>query len=86
MSSHNPDFNVDNQVSREVGKKADEKVLYNYEMQMFPSEQRPGLRRTGSRSSLVITLNPRDQQSRLSAKVVLPVALRVGVCGRAGSE
>jgi len=43
VSSHGTDFNLDYQVSREPGKTAEEKVLYNYEMQAFPSEERPGL-------------------------------------------
>ena len=43
VSSNGTDFNMDYQVSREPGKAADEKVLYNYEMQAFPSEERPGL-------------------------------------------
>ena len=43
VSSNGTDFNADYQVSAEPGKKADEKVLYNYELQVFPSEERPGL-------------------------------------------
>jgi predicted dithiol-disulfide oxidoreductase (DUF899 family) len=43
VSSNGSDFNFDYQVSAPEGKKADEKVLYNYEMQVFPSEERPGL-------------------------------------------
>jgi predicted dithiol-disulfide oxidoreductase (DUF899 family) len=43
VSSNGTDFNADYQASRGPGKKADEKVLYNYEMQVFPSEERPGL-------------------------------------------
>jgi predicted dithiol-disulfide oxidoreductase (DUF899 family) len=43
VSSNGSDFNFDYQVSATPGTKADEKVLYNYEMQVFPSEERPGL-------------------------------------------
>jgi predicted dithiol-disulfide oxidoreductase (DUF899 family) len=41
FSSNGSDFNFDYQVSSAA--KADEKTLYNYEMQVFPSEERPGL-------------------------------------------
>jgi predicted dithiol-disulfide oxidoreductase (DUF899 family) len=43
VSSEGTDFNFDYQVSATPGTKADEKVLYNYEMQVFPAEERPGL-------------------------------------------
>jgi predicted dithiol-disulfide oxidoreductase (DUF899 family) len=43
VSSNGTDFNMDYHVSREPGEKADQKVVYNYEMQVFPSEERPGL-------------------------------------------
>jgi predicted dithiol-disulfide oxidoreductase (DUF899 family) len=43
VSSNGTDFNLDYQVSATPGTKADEKVLYNYEMQVFPAEERPGL-------------------------------------------
>jgi len=43
VSSQGTDFNFDYQVSAAPGTKADEKVLYNYEMQVFPAEERPGL-------------------------------------------
>jgi predicted dithiol-disulfide oxidoreductase (DUF899 family) len=43
VSSNGSDFNYDYQVSTMPGTKADEKSLYNYEMQVFPSEERPGL-------------------------------------------
>lgn len=43
VSSNGSDFNFDYQVSTKPGTKADEKSLYNYEMQVFPSEERPGL-------------------------------------------
>src|SRR3974390_1599898 len=38
VSSFGSDFNSDYQVSTAPGKKADEKSLYNYEIQSFPSE------------------------------------------------
>jgi predicted dithiol-disulfide oxidoreductase (DUF899 family) len=41
VSSNGSDFNFDYQVSATA--KGDEKTLYNYEMQLFPSEERPGL-------------------------------------------
>jgi predicted dithiol-disulfide oxidoreductase (DUF899 family) len=41
FSSNGSDFNFDYQVSSTAGK--DEKTEYNYEMQVFPSEERPGL-------------------------------------------
>jgi predicted dithiol-disulfide oxidoreductase (DUF899 family) len=43
VSSNGTDFNLDYQVSATPETKADEKVLYNYEMQVFPAEERPGL-------------------------------------------
>jgi predicted dithiol-disulfide oxidoreductase (DUF899 family) len=43
VSSNGTDFNLDFQVSATPETKADEKVLYNYEMQVFPAEERPGL-------------------------------------------
>src|ERR1700734_741639 len=43
VSSDGTDFNFDYQVSATPGTTADEKVLYNYEMQVFPAEERPGL-------------------------------------------
>jgi predicted dithiol-disulfide oxidoreductase (DUF899 family) len=43
VSASYTDFNFDHQVSAQPGTKTDEKVLYNYEMQAFPSEERPGL-------------------------------------------
>ena len=43
VSSGGTDFNFDYQVSATPGTKVDEKVLYNYEMQVFPAEERPGL-------------------------------------------
>jgi predicted dithiol-disulfide oxidoreductase (DUF899 family) len=43
VSSNGTDFNFDYQVSATPGTKADEKVFYNYEMQVFPAEERPGL-------------------------------------------
>lgn len=43
VSSNSSDFNFDYQVSATPGTKADEKVFYNYEMQVFGSEERPGL-------------------------------------------
>ncbi|HXO87163.1 MAG TPA: thioredoxin family protein [Candidatus Acidoferrales bacterium] len=43
VSSNGTDFNFDYQVSATPGTKADEKVPYNYEMQVFPAEERPGL-------------------------------------------
>jgi predicted dithiol-disulfide oxidoreductase (DUF899 family) len=43
VSSNGADFNFDYQVSATPGTKADEKVLYNYEMQVFPADERPGL-------------------------------------------
>jgi predicted dithiol-disulfide oxidoreductase (DUF899 family) len=43
VSSNATDFNYDFQVSAQPGTKKDEKVLYNYEMQNFPSDERPGL-------------------------------------------
>jgi predicted dithiol-disulfide oxidoreductase (DUF899 family) len=42
VSSNGTDFNADYQVSREPGTKADEKLMYNYEMRAFSSEERPG--------------------------------------------
>jgi predicted dithiol-disulfide oxidoreductase (DUF899 family) len=41
VSSSGGDFNFDYQVSSTA--RGDEKTLYNYEMQVFPSEERPGL-------------------------------------------
>ena len=43
VSSNGTDFNFDYQVSAQPGSPKEEKVLYNYEMQVFPSEERPGL-------------------------------------------
>jgi predicted dithiol-disulfide oxidoreductase (DUF899 family) len=43
VSSNGSDFNFDYQVTIAPGTKADETSLYNYEMQVFPSEERPGL-------------------------------------------
>ncbi len=43
VSSNGTDFNYDFQVSAMPGTKKDEAVLYNYEMQTFPSDERPGL-------------------------------------------
>jgi predicted dithiol-disulfide oxidoreductase (DUF899 family) len=43
VSSDGSDFNFDYQASATPGTPADEKVLYNYEMQVFPAEERPGL-------------------------------------------
>lgn len=43
MSSFGGDFNFDYQVSKTPEKEVDGKVYYNYEMQAFPSEERPGL-------------------------------------------
>jgi predicted dithiol-disulfide oxidoreductase (DUF899 family) len=43
VSSCGSDFNFDYQVSAAPGSPADDEVLYNYEMQVFPSEERPGL-------------------------------------------
>jgi predicted dithiol-disulfide oxidoreductase (DUF899 family) len=43
VSSNDTDFNFDFQVSATPGTAADEKVLYNYGMQVFPAEERPGL-------------------------------------------
>ena len=43
VSSNGTDFNFDFQVSRDPAAKSDEKVYYNYEMQSFPSDERPGL-------------------------------------------
>jgi predicted dithiol-disulfide oxidoreductase (DUF899 family) len=43
VSSNGTDFNFDYQVSATPATKADEKVFYNYEMQVFPAEERPGL-------------------------------------------
>ena len=42
VSSFGGDFNHDYQVSASPEEKADGKVLYNYEMTTFPSEERPG--------------------------------------------
>jgi predicted dithiol-disulfide oxidoreductase (DUF899 family) len=42
VSSYNTDFNPDYQVSFAKGESAKGKVYYNYEMQEFPSEERPG--------------------------------------------
>jgi predicted dithiol-disulfide oxidoreductase (DUF899 family) len=43
VSSFGSDFNFDYQVTIAPGTKADEKSLYNYEMQVVQSEERPGL-------------------------------------------
>jgi predicted dithiol-disulfide oxidoreductase (DUF899 family) len=43
VSSNGSDFNFDYQVSTPPETKAGEKSLYNYQMQVFPSEERPGL-------------------------------------------
>jgi predicted dithiol-disulfide oxidoreductase (DUF899 family) len=43
VSSDGSDFNFDYQVSATPGTRADEKVFYNYGMQVFPAEERPGL-------------------------------------------
>jgi len=42
LSSNGTDFNYDFQVSVGNGEKADSTVYYNYTMQQFPSEERPG--------------------------------------------
>jgi len=42
VSSFGSDFNHDYQVSASAEEKASGKVLYNYEMTTFPSEERPG--------------------------------------------
>ena len=42
ISSYETDFNPDYQVSFAKGESAKGKVYYNYEMQEFPSEERPG--------------------------------------------
>jgi predicted dithiol-disulfide oxidoreductase (DUF899 family) len=42
VSSFDSDFNHDYQVSASPQEKANGKVLYNYEMTTFPSEERPG--------------------------------------------
>jgi len=43
VSSFGSDFNFDYQVSRTPEKDVDGKSYYNYEMQVFPSDERPGL-------------------------------------------
>jgi predicted dithiol-disulfide oxidoreductase (DUF899 family) len=43
VSSFGSDFNFDYQVTIAPGTKADQKSLYNYEIQLFGSEERPGL-------------------------------------------
>src|SRR5271168_4770878 len=42
VSSNGSDFNFDYQVSASPEEKASGKVLYNYELTEFPSEERPG--------------------------------------------
>jgi predicted dithiol-disulfide oxidoreductase (DUF899 family) len=42
VSSFGSDFNYDYQVSASPQEKADGKVLYNYELTTFPSDERPG--------------------------------------------
>jgi len=42
-SSHGTDFNRKYQATREPEAKAGEKTLYNYQLQVFDSEERPGL-------------------------------------------
>jgi predicted dithiol-disulfide oxidoreductase (DUF899 family) len=42
VSSFGSDFNYDYQVSARKGENAGSKVLYNYELMEFPSEERPG--------------------------------------------
>ncbi len=42
VSSFGSDFNADYQVSVSPGEKAAGKVMYNYELTMFPSDERPG--------------------------------------------
>ena len=42
VSSHGSDFNFDYQVSRTAEELAKGEVYYNYAMQKFPSEERPG--------------------------------------------
>jgi len=42
LSSNGTDFNYDYQVSVGNGEKADSTVYYNYTLQKFPSEERPG--------------------------------------------
>jgi predicted dithiol-disulfide oxidoreductase (DUF899 family) len=43
VSSYGSDFNEDYQVSISEAEKAQQEVYYNYEMQRFPSEERPGI-------------------------------------------
>jgi predicted dithiol-disulfide oxidoreductase (DUF899 family) len=42
VSSHGNDFNFDYQVSATPEEKASGKVIYNYELTTFPSDERPG--------------------------------------------